>query len=163
MNDAGLWMIISAVLSVLIVIELASRSVLKAHYEHQLRQVRVDYLNKVNNLPGDEAEYVRFMNAAWGAIYDDPNSWEYPDQIIRHVDQLGTEHAVLLQAVCSYMRAVLPIDRNGHYDFDIRRKNLTDLLTQINPGWDEPVTFKGIREALTTGKADRFDRKGPRS
>lgn len=146
MNDAGLWMIISAILSVLIVVELASRSVMKAHHEHQLRQVRVDYLNKVNNLPGDEAEYVRFMNAVWGAMYDDPNSWEYPDQIVRHVDQIAKERAKIVNAAAAYWRLMPPMyseivsaDENR-----LRFDRVAGVLDEIQPNWRTPE--KGVRQ-----------------
>lgn len=111
----------------------------KIHFDE--KEVRKYYLNKVNNLPGDEAEFVRFINAVWGEIYpDNPDGWDYPAQVIRHVSNVVDERRKLLDAVEKTSRLI--VERRGNDDTP---RITTEILESLR-------SIRQVREAELLGK-----------
>lgn len=132
--EINLWTIVAGIAALLVGIELATIKVVKHEAQRFAMKVRGEYLNKVNNLPGSESEYVRFINAVWSSMYDDPNSWEYPDQVIRHVDRVKQERDLAVKALRQFVR-LLPIELSSGEELRKQLNIMTSVLDKIEPNW----------------------------
>lgn len=133
--ELNLWTVIAVVFGLLALIEYANIKLAKRDANRIEMEVRREYLNKVNNLPGDEAEYVRFMNSIWGEIYEDPNSWEYPDQVVRHVNQIKTERDFVVASIRRFVNMTSRMEPFSHFEHRSIYDNFVDILNIIEPGW----------------------------
>lgn len=89
------------ILALVVAIEEIIRLSTRLRNDHLDRlQLRKEYLNKINTLPGNEGDYVRFINGVWGAMYpENPDGWDYPDQVIRHVGDVAHERNTFLKMI----------------------------------------------------------------